>query len=380
VGFGYSAVEKMVSNSNQFWRNKRVLVTGHTGFKGSWLAMFLRNYGADVSGYSLSPSEEHLLWPLFENGLGVKSYYGDICDFENFRKVIQEVKPEIVFHLAAQPIVSQAFVSPLETVATNVIGTANILELFKNTTSVKTLVVVTSDKVYAHPQKSEMGFDEESPLGGTELYSASKASAELLTAAYRSAFKSEISMRSRGIATARAGNVLGGGDFGGNRLMPDIFQAIKTKTSMTLWNPNSVRPWQNVFDLCQGYLDLGQSLHLEPSNFDGAWNFANKSTSAKVIDLVEATNLVLKKLNRETLQFSIPAKSRDFKEEAELRIDSTKSEDLLGWHSRRDLATTISDTLNWYIKYMENPTFDAMFQYSWQECSSYIREIEDDRK
>ena len=250
------------------YRGRRVLLTGHTGFKGSWLALWLDQLGANLAGVALPPNTLPNHWDLL--GLGVSDHRLDIRDAQTLSRAVGDFQPEIVFHLAAQPLVRRSYRDPAETWSTNVMGTVNLLEACRQTKSVRAIIVVTSDKCYEN-QEWEQGYRENDRLGGYDPYSASKAATELVAASYRKAFFHETNVPL--LATARAGNVIGGGDWCEDRLVPDLVRAITNKTSLEIRSPDSTRPWQHVLESLSGYLVLGQKLLEGHHKCADAWNF-----------------------------------------------------------------------------------------------------------
>ena len=277
------------SNVNSiFWEKKRVLITGHTGFKGSWLSLWLTSMGAEVVGYALPPTT---LPSLFEtlniNSLIKTSAYSDIRDLFAIKKVMAEFSPQIVIHMAAQPLVRLSYSHPVETYETNVIGTANLLEAVRSVGGVKAVISVTTDKCYEN-REWVWPYRESEAMGGHDPYSSSKGCAELVVAAYRSSYFNpfEYKQHGVGIATARAGNVIGGGDWSKDRLIPDILNAINLGTSVQLRNPNAIRPWQHVLEPLHGYLTLAEKLYDDGQNFSDAWNFGpEQADCVSVLDI-----------------------------------------------------------------------------------------------
>ena len=271
------------------YRNKRVLVTGHTGFKGSWLCKWLNHLGAEVFGYSLNPSTEPNHFDL--SNPKVKSHINNIQDLNSVRDFITKSEPEIIFHLAAQPLVIESYKEPLETFTTNVIGTANILEAARYTDTVKAIIIITTDKCYKN-KECIYGYRETDELGGYDPYSASKACTELVTESYKNSFfkKDNTGLL---IASARAGNVLGGGDWTSNRIFKDIAIAASEKEKLILRNPESIRPWQHVLEPLSGYLLLGQLLFQNRKEFAEPWNFGPSHNSNITVRAVSYTHLTL---------------------------------------------------------------------------------------
>jgi len=338
---------------DNFWKDKRVLVTGHTGFKGTWLVIMLSSLGADITGISVDENDSRIIWHSVKAHLKIQSRFGDITSRQTINSIFNEIKPEIVFHLAAQPLVFQAYLDPYTTVNTNVIGSINILEATRKYKTIRSLVLVTSDKVY-----SETGltpYQENSVLGGEEMYSASKACVEILVSAYRNAFKKDLSVSQCGIATVRAGNVFGGGDWSSKRLVPDIFKCILNGEKLFIRNPKSVRPWQHIFDVTHGYLLLAQKLYSEPNVYSTSWNFSNPLMEFSVNKMVlEFNNLIKKNFNIELQTTSSEDEAAEFYESEVLAISSVKANKLLNWYPKMSLDEAIEETSNWYFSDYKN--------------------------
>jgi CDP-glucose 4,6-dehydratase len=325
---------------------QRVLITGHTGFTGGWLTLWLRRIGADITGLALEPCSEPNLFTAARIGECLASRIGDIRDAQLVRAVIEEAQPAIVFHLAAQPLVSRSFADPLETFTTNVTGSANVLEAARHAPSVKAFVCVTTDKVYAD-EALQRGHQETDRLGGKDPYSASKACAEIVTASYRAT----LAARANGvlIATARGGNIIGGGDWSDDRIVPDFVRAATSGTPLILRNPAAVRPWQHVLALVHGYLLLAGRLaegHVECAD---AWNFGpSEKDAVSVENLVEA-------LGKAWVRPEIQKISATFPETQFLRLDSAKAQAELGWRTPLDFAAAVALTAEWYRDFIADP-------------------------
>ena len=335
-----------LSSALDDFRGRRVLVTGHTGFKGSWLSTWLSKAGADVWGYALPPSTEPNLFTALglERKLGHRE--GDVRDRERLRKVWEEARPEIVFHLAAQPVVKESYRNPLETLETNVLGLSHVLELSRLQTSQLAVVVVTSDKCYEN-RETFYGYRETDTLGGVDPYSASKACCELVVSSYRrSFFEAEGGLVS--VASARAGNVIGGGDWALDRIMPDCFRALSRSEPVHVRNPHAVRPWQHVLEPLSGYLMLGSRL-LSPDaeerrRFCEAWNFGPSSgLAASVRDVVEST---VEHWGSGSWKLDPTADGQHESSLLVLSIDKALSR--LDWTPRWGIAKTIEETVRWY--------------------------------
>jgi CDP-glucose 4,6-dehydratase len=349
LGFWSGAVENLVNAPaprtifGGFYAGKRVLVTGHTGFKGGWLALWLQRLGSTVHGYALDPPTEPSLFESAKVRTALATdTRADLSDLTRLKAVINATKPEIVFHLAAQPLVLASYRDPLGTLSANIMGTANVLEAVRTVQTVRALVLITTDKVYensegAHPYR------ETDPLGGRDPYSASKAGAEILASSYRASFFSGSDTR---VATARAGNVIGGGDWAADRLVPDCMRAFMESECVRLRFPRSVRPWQHVLEPLAGYLQLGQRLFASGGDgFARAWNFGpDEHGDANVGEIAKAAARLWGDGARVECALSPP----DTHEAASLRLDSTLARTQLGWTSRWTLEQTLLNTVDWY--------------------------------
>jgi CDP-glucose 4,6-dehydratase len=328
----------------EFWRSRCVFLTGHTGFKGSWLSLWLQNLGARVFGYSLPPPTQPSLFDLAEIGKGMESKFGDIRDLERLRSSLRIHAPEVVFHLAAQSLVRRSYDDPVGTFATNVIGTAHILEAVRDVPSVRAVVIITSDKCYENAEDNRV-YRETDRLGGADPYSSSKAAAELVVTAYRkSFFGSGRDETKPGLASARAGNVIGGGDWAADRLVPDVMRATLEGKPLSIRNPHAVRPWQHVLDPLCAYLTLAEKLHASPAQFSESWNFGP--------DVAECVSVltVLKRLRElwgPDLAWTFDDGPHPH-EAASLKLDCTKARALLGWEPVWDLERSLEATVQWY--------------------------------
>ena len=323
-----------------FWKNKTVFLTGHTGFKGGWIAHWLYELGASVHGYSLEPSTQ----PNFftETQLQkrlAQSIIGDIRDLTALTSSIKTADPDIIIHMAAQPLVRESYKTPVETFAANVMGTVNLLEAARQVATVKAIVNITTDKCYQN-KESLWQYREYDRLGGHDPYSASKACAEVAAAAYRNSFLADANIH---LASARAGNVLGGGDWATDRLIPDFLRALDARKVLTIRSPNSVRPWQHVLEPLSGYLLLAEQLYAEGSVFAEAWNFGPNDEDAKTVAWIV-----------EQLCAQIPdarweiENAKQLHEAGLLKLDSSKAKAKLGWTPRWDLETALSKTTEWH--------------------------------
>ncbi|MEW5724392.1 MAG: CDP-glucose 4,6-dehydratase, partial [Thermodesulfobacteriota bacterium] len=331
------------------YQNRKVFVTGHTGFKGSWLHLWLGRLGASVTGYSLGPPSE----PSHHVVLGLSPDHSpaDVRDFPQLAGVLSAAGPEIVFHLAAQPIVRRSYADPLETFSTNVLGTANVLEACRRAPSVRACVVVTSDKCYEN-KDWVWGYRETDPVGGHDPYSASKGCAELVTASFRRSFFEAPDGESGAqvlVASARAGNVIGGGDWGEDRLTPDVMRAAAAGRPVGLRHPESVRPWQHVLDVLAGYLLLGQRLLEGRREFGDPWNFSPGAEACRnVRSVVETYKRYWDKIEYRTVTEDNPPR-----ESAWLLLDSSKARHRLGWAPLWEGETGFARTVEWYRRFCE---------------------------
>lgn len=325
------------------YRGRRVLVTGHTGFKGSWLSLWLYTLGAEVTGLGLDPPSEPSHWGLLK--LPVKEHRIDIRDEADVRRVFAAEMPEIVFHLAAQPLVRRSYREPVATWATNVLGTAHVLEAARHTPDVRAVVVITTDKCYEN-REWPWAYRERDRLGGHDPYSASKAGAELVAASYRSAFLQEPSAPL--LATARGGNVIGGGDWSEDRLIPDLVRSVAAREPLVIRSPQATRPWQHVLDCLSGYLRLGQRLLAGDSTCAEAWNFGPDGEGNRTVEQV------LRGLARTWPQLQWQVASIPQPHEAGLlQLDSAKARMHLGWRPVWNLETAIQHTANWYRQLLD---------------------------
>jgi CDP-glucose 4,6-dehydratase len=335
-----------------FWKGKRVFITGHTGFKGSWLSFWLNNLGAEVCGFSLAPNTSPNLFDGLNLANLVNSTIGDIRDLELLRKKIAEFQPEIVFHLAAQPLVRRSYLEPIETYSTNVMGTINVLEAIRSVKSVKSVVVVTTDKVYENFE-STVGYTENDRLGGFDPYSNSKACAELAVSAYRNSFFADSETL---IATARAGNVIGGGDWSEHRLLPDVFRSLIFGKELIIRNPNSVRPWQHVLDPLNGYMMLAERLFNGDKSFAESWNFGPEEEDSKSVGWILEE---IKKLWDGEVHWKI-AEGNHPHETNFLKLDSSKTKIKLIWKPKINLLDGLSLTNEWFFTFRNNAVLNEI--------------------
>ncbi len=323
-----------------FWNGKCVFLTGHTGFKGGWLSLWLQSMGAEVHGYALKPPTEPNLFTVAEVGKNMaSSVIADIRDADKLRHAMRAACPDIVFHLAAQPLVRYSYAQPVETYAVNVMGTVHLLEAVRATPGVKAIVNVTTDKCYENREWA-WGYRENEPMGGFDPYSSSKGCAELVTAAYRRSFLEPAGIA---LASARAGNVIGGGDWSADRLLPDFLRAMDAGETLKVRSPQSTRPWQYVLEPLSGYLLLAEQLHVNGAGFAEAWNFGPADEDARPVSwIVEHMAEMCKNINWQCDELPQPHETNY------LKLDSSKAHHQLHWQPRWRLKTALQKTLEWH--------------------------------
>lgn len=336
-----------------FWNGKRVLITGHTGFKGSWLALWLQSLGAEVSGLALAPPTSPSLFEQAGVADGMTSVLGDIRDFDNVRAALQRLQPQIVLHLAAQPLVRLSYREPVATFATNVMGTVHVLEAARAAGSVRAVVNVTTDKCYENREWA-WGYRENEPMGGHDPYSSSKGCSELVTAAYRSAF-----MAAAGIAvgSGRAGNVIGGGDWAQDRLVPDALRAFEAGRPVVLRHPQSTRPWQHVLEPLDGYLTLAERLFSDGARFAEGWNFGPAE------DDVQPVQWIVERLAAgwgPGAAWQHRPEPGAVHEAHWLKLDTAKARQALGWQPRWRLAHALQQTVHWHRAWLRGEPARAL--------------------
>lgn len=330
-----------------------VLVTGHTGFKGGWLSLWLKRLDARVVGFSLRPAHgEHGIYAAASVGRGMTSIIGDVRDPAAVERVFRRYSPSHVFHLAAQPLVLRSYREPIETFATNVLGTAHVLESARACRSVRAVVVVTSDKCYENPEDGRPR-REQDPMGGLDPYSASKGAAEIVATSYRHSYYDASRV---GLACARAGNVIGGGDWSENRLLPDCARAFGAGLPVFVRNPGSIRPWQYVLETSSAYLWLGARLAAAPTRFSGGWNFG--PASVRNMPVRKIIELAQKFWGRGTSTARF-GRHRGFHEAGMLRLNVAKARRALGWRAAYDAAEAVAETVSWYKAQYEGGDFDG---------------------
>ena len=333
-------MEAVVALDASFWNGRRVLITGHTGFKGSWLALWLHRLGAAVSGYALTPHTTPNLYDDAGVAELVASTTGDVTDRTAVATVMREAEPEIIFHLAAQSLVRESYARPIETMSINVLGTAMVLDAARQSPGVRAIVVVTSDKCYENREWTRP-YRESDPLGGHDPYSASKACAELVTAAWRKSFFEEV-----GVATVRAGNVIGGGDWADDRLVPDCVRALEHGEIIRVRNPDAERPWQHVLEPLAGYLRLAEQLARDPKEFSSEWNFGPAETDVRPVAWIAAE--IARRWGEPDAWAAEPPSGPH--EASVLRLDASKARERLGVVPRLTLDDAIEWTVDWYAR------------------------------
>lgn len=347
-----------------FWKNKRVFITGHTGFKGSWLTLWLTSMEATVCGYSLKPSTSPNLFDIAHVKQGITSIEADICQAHTLQSAIFDFQPEIIFHLAAQAIVRESYSDPLTTYQTNVMGTVNLLEAVRNVESVSTVIIVTSDKCYEN-REWLWGYRENEAMGGYDPYSSSKGCAELVTSAYQRSYFDQSNRVT--VSSVRAGNVIGGGDWAADRLIPDLCRAFSNKEVAQIRNPHAVRPWQHVLEPLSGYLLVAEKSYQQPQQFSGGWNFASDYDDAKPVAWI-ADKLV--NLWKEGVAWHADNNNGELLHEANiLRLDCSKARSELNWSPRLNLSLSLELTVNWYKAYTQQCD---MSEFTHQQIQTFI--------
>jgi CDP-glucose 4,6-dehydratase len=323
-----------------FWKNKKVFITGHTGFKGSWLSLWLQDLGTELCGYALAPNTEPNLFELAQVANNMQSVIADIRNLEQLKQSILAFQPDIILHLAAQPLVRYSYEHPVETYETNVMGTVNILEAASASDSVKVVLNITTDKCYENKEWI-WGYRENEPMGGHDPYSNSKACSELITSSYRHSFYQSAG---KALASARAGNVIGGGDWSADRLIPDIITSIMAEKEIQIRYPNAIRPWQHVLEPLSGYLLLAEKCWDNPKTYSEAWNFGPQTQEALPVSEIVEQMLVQwgSKIGWKDISGNSPH------EATYLKLDITKANERLNWQPKLNLKQALSLTTEWY--------------------------------
>jgi len=348
---------------SEFWQGKRVYLTGHTGFKGSWLSLWLSSMGVIVKGYALNPPTSPSLFDEAKITNKIDSEIGDIRDLNQLTISMVEFNPDILIHMAAQPLVRLSYKEPLETYETNVMGTVKVLEAARSCPNLKSIVSVTTDKCYEN-KEWVWGYREDDPMGGHDPYSSSKGCAELVSSAYRRSFMQE---KNVGLATVRAGNVIGGGDWADDRLIPDILRAFEKNKPVVIRNPSSTRPWQHVLEPLSGYLVLAQALYEDPTSYAEGWNFGPHDEDAKPVDWI---------LNH--MVASWPGASWQLDRDAHpheagyLKLDVSKAKVKLNWQPAWHLEHTLAKIVHWHQAWLNQEDMQALCL---QEINEYMRDM-----
>ena len=350
--------------NKKFWKNKKVLITGHTGFKGGWLSIWMNNLGSKVIGYSINPiTKKNFFDSTKIKKIFFKDYKNNIKNYKNLEKCIKKTRPEIIFHLAAQPQVLESFENPLDTVATNVIGTSNLLEIARKYKFIKSIVIITTDKVYQNDEK-KVKFSETDKLGGDDLYSASKACADIISLSY---LKSFFKNSGCGVATARAGNCIGGGDWTKHRILTDATEAFVKNKNLKIRNPNTIRPWQHVLEPLYGYIILAEKIFAnKKKKYCKSWNFGPaRKTNVTVIGFAKILKLKMKSKSK-----LIISKKIDNREKKNLDLNSKKANKELGWKSFLTINDTLKLTAEWYLANYQKKN---MFNFTCKQIENFLK-------
>jgi CDP-glucose 4,6-dehydratase len=328
-----------------FWVNKRVFITGHTGFKGGWLSLWLLQLGAKVTGYALAPTTVRNIFELANVATGMRDVRGDIRNFDALFGAIKTHKPEIIFHLAAQPIVKRSYQDPIETYSTNVMGTVNLLESVRKAEGIRAIVNITTDKCYEN-KEWVWGYRENEPMGGYDPYSNSKGCSELVTSSFRSSFFNASNYANHGvaIASARAGNVIGGGDWASNRLIPDIIKAYQSNAVAQIRNPNAIRPWQHVLEPLRGYLMLAERLYEKGPEFAEAWNFGPTDQDVMPVNWIAER---LRSLWGSDAKWEVDTEKHPH-EATLLKLDISKAKEKLDWKPKISIDKSLDLIVDWH--------------------------------
>ena len=348
-----------IKDLNRFYKNKKILITGHTGFKGSWLTMVLKFLGSRVHGFSLR-DENFKNLKCFGIQKTIKNYYGDVGNLKEYEKIIKKIKPEIIFHLAAQSLVRKSYHDPYNTFLSNTVWVLNILEIKKRNNFIKSLVIVTSDKCYKN-KESSFGYNESSEIGGDDPYSGSKAAAENIFHSYTVSFKKLFSS----VSSVRAGNVIGGGDWSEDRIIPDIVRSILKNKKIFLRSPHAIRPWQHVLEPISGYIKLALFNYKFPNKFNSSWNFGPKTKKNFTVKM-----LVEKFLKYSKKKTSIKIKKNNFKETNTLHLNSDKAKKKIKWESKWSHENAIKETAEWYNAYFKKKN---MYYFTLNQILKYFK-------
>ena len=349
---------------NNVYKDKTVLITGHTGFKGSWLSIWLRELGANVIGYALDPYTEKDNFVLAKLEDKITDIRGDIRDKKNLKEVFDKYKPEFVFHLAAQPLVRLSYENPIETYEINVMGTINVLECIRETPETKIGIMITTDKCYENKEQI-WGYRETDPLGGYDPYSSSKGAAEIAISSWRNSFfnPKDYEKHKKSIASVRAGNVIGGGDWSLDRIIPDCIRALEKDEAISIRNPKAIRPWEHVLEPLNGYLLLGQKMYEEENKYSEAWNFGPDMES--IITVWEISEKLIKYYGKGTLKDI--SNLNEVHEAQLLALDTTKSKLKLNWKPTWNIDETIKKIVDWYLNYEKEDVYNL--------CTNQIKDF-----
>ncbi len=350
---------------NNFYKDKKILVTGHTGFKGSWLCLWLNMLDAKVFGYALKPNTKPNLFTVLNLEKYMQSHIADIRNKDELETKIKDFEPDMVFHLAAQPLVRLSYSEPLMTYETNVIGTLNVLESARKCKSVKAFINITTDKCYKNYEK-KVGYKEDEPLGGHDMYSSSKACAEILTSSYRDSFLQND--ESFLLASVRAGNVIGGGDWALDRLIPDCMRAIAQNETVTIRNPQAIRPWQHVLEPLSGYLLLGKKLLEEGGDYAQAYNFGPHEND--ILNVMDVTNYIIEKYGKGEVKV---LKEDNLHESNILLLNIEKAKQKLAWQPTYDTKKALEKTVEWYKVFYENE--NKLFDFTQKQILNFEQDI-----
>jgi len=352
--------------NKKFWNGKTVLLTGHTGFKGSWLTIWLKKLGANVIGFSKDVPTKPSLFELANVKNGINSIMGDIRNYDEIRDVIKKTKPEVVFHMAAQSLVRFSYTNPRETYETNVMGTVNLMDALRKQKNVHVIINVTSDKCYEN-KELERGHMEDDQLGGYDPYSNSKGCSELVTSAFRNSFfnTSEYKKHKVALASVRAGNVIGGGDWGENRLVPDLMKALINNTKIKIRNPQANRPWQHVLEPLHGYLLLAEKMWSEGEKFSEAWNFGPDATNNSVSWIINK----IMELYEKKCQIDIDTIKNPYEAKI-LKLNCMKAHKKLGWMPKTNIEQGLQWTVDWYREYEKHENIRRITEKQIDDFSS----------
>jgi CDP-glucose 4,6-dehydratase len=350
----------------QFWHGKRVFLTGHTGFKGSWLSLWLAHLGSSIKGYALEPVTSPSLFELAQVKNLVESHIGDIRDQDSLHKAMVDFNPDILIHMAAQPLVRYSYNKPIETYEVNVIGTAKVLEVARSCSNLKAIINITTDKCYEN-NGLDKSYKETDPMGGHDPYSSSKGCAELVASSYRRSYFSDLGV---GLASVRAGNVIGGGDWAEDRLIPDILKSFQKKESVKIRNPKATRPWQHVLEPLSGYLVLVQKLY-NNTDYSQAWNFGPNPEDVKPVEWI----LGKMTSNWPGAKWELVKDSSPY-EAAFLKLDIHKSKSNLDWQPSWNLEATLQKIISWHLAWINN---ENMQSFCVKEINDYMRDMQEIR-